>query len=346
MQITEKTHNHITRYGFNFLWMYSWAPARDAQPPDEKALDFMAAYGFNFVRIPTDYRFWTKDFDYFHPEDKFLQNFDTVLEACRKRNFQMSLNIHRGPGYCINNNNLEKHNLWLDEVAQDAFVFMWETYASRYADVPGEVLSFDLLNEPPNIGQYGLTREIHAKLMRRTVSAIRAIDPDREIVIDGLGGGHLAMPELADLGVIHSGRGYQPMPVSHYKAAWWDGYSSAPPPVYPGVIWQETEWDRETLREFYKPWLEVEASGARVHIGECGCYNKTPNDVAIRWLRDLFGVFGEFGWGYALWNFAGDFGIVEHGRPGASYEMLHGYKVDRALLDLLVENRVNMADAK
>ena len=36
--------------------------------------------------------------------------------------------------------------------------------------------------------------------MQRVVDAIRQIDPKREIVIDGLGGGHLTMPKLADLG--------------------------------------------------------------------------------------------------------------------------------------------------
>lgn len=48
----------------------------------------------------------------------------------------------------------------------------------------------------------------------------------------------------------------------------------------------------------------------------------------------------EFGWGYALWNFAGDFGIVGHGRPGTVYEEIGGYQVDRALLDILLESRV------
>jgi hypothetical protein len=110
--------------------------------------------------------------------------------------------------------------------------------------------------------------------------------------------------------------------------------------MYPGQEWDGRTWNRDTLRTFYQPWRDVEAAGARVHIGECGCYNKTPNDIALRWFRDVFGLYKEFGWGYALWNFAGDFGIVEHGRPGARYEDLHGYKVDRDLLDLLHENRV------
>ena len=41
----------------------------------------------------------------------------------------------------------------------------------------------------------------------------------------------------------------------------------------------------------------------------------------------------------ALWNFAGASGIVAHGSPGAMYEELHGYKVDRALLDIQTESR-------
>ena len=36
-----------------------------------------------------------------------------------------------------------------------------------------------------------MNRRTHARLIRRTVAAIRAIDPCREITIDGLGGGYL-----------------------------------------------------------------------------------------------------------------------------------------------------------
>ena len=328
----------MPQYGFNFLWMYV-SDGETPRPPDERALDFLARTGFNFVRVPTNYRSWVKDFDYLHPDESVFSYIDSYLEACRARGLHLSLNLHRAPGYCINRNDLERDNLWLDAVAQDGFVFQWETFARRYHGVPSSALSFDLVNEPPSVGQYGLTRDNHAALIRRVVAAIRAIDPSREIVIDGLGGGHLALPELADLGVIHSGRGYQPMPVSHYQADWWDGHATAPAPEYPGQVWEGRTWDRNALREFYQPWRDVEAGGARVHIGECGCYNKTPNDIALRWFTDLFGLYKEFGWGYALWNFAGDFGIVEHGRPGAVYEELHGYKVDRALLDILTESR-------
>jgi endoglucanase len=327
-------------YGFNFQWMFSRGQGDTPQPPDEKALDFLAEYGFNFVRIPTDYRFWTNDFDYLHPDEAIFTYLDRYLEACRARGLHMSLNLHRAPGYCINNTDLEKHSLWTDTEAQAGFLFLWETFAQRYQGIPNAALSFDLLNEPPEIGRRGMTRATHAQVMRRTVAAIRAIDPTRQISINGINGGGVAIPELADLGVIHSGRGYQPMPISHHGAQWWDGYAQAPAPVYPGLVSDGITWNREALREFYQPWREVEAGGVKIHIGEMGCFNKTPNEVAMRWFADLFSLFKEFGWGFALWTFEGSFGIMQHGRPGTVYEDLHSYQVDRALLDLILSSRV------
>lgn len=331
----------MTQYGFNFQWMFMWEPGRSPESPDLRALDFLAEYGFNFVRIPTDYRFWTTDFAYFKPNEKVWDTLDAYLLACQERGLHLSLNLHRAPGYCINGNHLEKHNLWLDTEAQSAFVWLWEQFALRYKSVAATDMSFDLLNEPPDIGQYGMTRNIHADLMRRTVAAIRAIDPKRPIVIDGLEGGHTAMPELADLGVTHSGRGYQPQNVSHYLAKWWPEWEGQPFPVYPETRYHGQTWDRTALYDFYQPWRDVEMAGATIHMGEFGCYNQTPNDVALRWLADLLSVWQECGWGYALWEFAGPFGIVEHGRSGATYEPINDYNVDQEMLNLLLQYQVN-----
>ncbi len=331
----------MPHYGFNFLWMFIQNPGADPPPADERALDFIAERGFNFVRLPTDYRFWTRDHDYLNPDEEILRRIDSYVQACRNRGLHVSLNLHRAPGYCINANHLEKHNLWLDAAAQDAFAFLWEMFARRYAGIPAEDLSFDLVNEPPGIGQYGMTRENHAAVMRRAAAAIRGVDPLRPIVIDGLGGGNIAMPELADLGAVHSTRGYQPMALTHYEAGWWSGRTSVSgPPHYPGLEWNGIVWDGEALRQHYEPWREVESGGVRVHVGEFGCYDKTPDDVALAWFTDLLGIYREFRWGYALWNFEGPFGIVNHGRPGAIYETVNGYNVDRRLLDLLLEHRV------
>lgn len=327
-------------YGFNFLWMYAkgqWTPEPQEANTDE--LDFLADEGFNFVRIPTDYHYWTHDYDYFSPDERIISYFDRYIEACNSRGLHVSLNIHRAPGYCINWPEREKHNLWRDKEAQEGFAFIWQYLAKRYKGISSDKLSFDLVNEPADIPPtHPCTRDDHEKVIRQTVAAIRAVDPDRQIVIDGFDGGGSALPELADLGahnVIHSGRGYEPFMLTHYQAEWVRGNIKWEVPDYPGG-----EECRQKLRDYYKPWRDVQAKGVPVHIGEFGCYNKLPNDLVLRWFEDVLSVFKEFGWGYSLWNFRGSFGIVEHGRPGTVYEDYRGMKVDRKMLDIFKANRI------
>ncbi len=330
------------RYGVNFQWMLVSEGERP-RPTDERALDFLAAHELDFARFPTDYRVWTSGFDYLHPDDSVFATLDHYLAHCRARGIHMSLNLHRAPGYCITGWEQERDDLWHDEVAQDGFVAIWEGFARRYLDVPVHALSFDLVNEPPAIGLRGFTREAHEALIRRTVAAIRTIDPTRPIVIDGLDGGNLAMPELADLaadGVTHSARGYAPYPVSHWGAEWFDGWKEGDAPRWPGVVYEGRTWDVEELRAFYEPWRAVAASGVPVHVGEFGCYDRTPNEDALRWIADLVGLFREFGWGWAMWNLEGPFGIVGHRRPGARFEERAGYLVDVDLLGILLDSRL------
>ena len=328
----------MPRSGFNLQWLYSKRAA--PRGPDEKVLDAIAAWGFDFVRLPTDYRLWSVDDDPYRPDESVLALVDSALAACRQRGIHLSLNVHRAPGYVITGWETEPYNLWADLPAQDAFVATWERFARRYVSVPGEALSFDLVNEPPALGLRGFTRDAHEAVIRRTVAAIRAISPNRPLVIDGLDGGNLAMPELADLGLTQSVRGYQPMRVSHYEAPWWPGHIGMPEPAYP-CEYDGRWWDRDGLREFYQPWRDLEAMGVPVHVGEFGCYERTPDDVAQAWFTDLFGVFKEFGWGFGLWEFEGPFGIIGHGRPGAHFEARDGFMVDRRLLDLMLSARSN-----
>ena len=326
----------MSHYGFNVQWMYNTQTG--ACGPDERVLDAVTAWGFNFIRLPTDYRLWSVGGDPNRPDESVLALVDKTLGACASRGLHLSLNLHRAPGYIITGWETEPYNLWADRAAQDAFVATWERFARRYVDVPADILSFDLVNEPPALGLRGFTRDAHEAVIRRTVAAIRAISPDRPLVVDGLDGGNLAMPELSDLSqtgsLTQSVRGYQPMSVSHYQADWWPGSRGMAEPKYP-VEYDGRWWDAAGLREFYAPWRELEAAGVPVHVGEFGCYEYTQDDVAQAWFADLFDVYGQFGWGFALWEFEGPFGIVGHHRPGAVFERRDGFHVDRNLLDLM-----------
>ncbi|MBR4235797.1 MAG: cellulase family glycosylhydrolase [Clostridia bacterium] len=327
-------------YGFNMLWMYVAGHGKP-KSADERALDFIAGEGFNFIRLPLDYRFIEPEGGFGNADEDALGVLDDYIQKCNERGLHACVNLHRAPGYCINWPEREKYNLWRDERAQSDFISLWLMLTKRYRHISADKLSFDLVNEPESIPPtHPCTRQEHEALIRRTLRAIRAEDPARRIVIDGFHGGHASLPELADLsineGVVHSGRGYMPFELTHHKADWVRGGDmDAPAPTYPGVSARGENWDKEYLRRFYAPWKELSDRGVHVHIGEFGCYNKTDNSDALRWFRDLTELFCENGWGYALWNFRGPFGIVEHGRPNAKYEYYKGYNVDKALLDIL-----------
>lgn len=352
-------------YGFNFQWMFRQdfeCPA--ALPADEKALDAIADWGFNFVRVPADYRFWASEETYEIQDESVLDLIDGYLEQCRSRQLHLSLNLHRVPGYCINGTRLERRNLWTDPIAQDAVVDMWRGFAERYADVPVDALSFDLINELPSVGQNGFTRDIHQRVIRRIIAEIRAVSPDRTIVIDGMDGGHTPLPELADVSDVQSGRGYAPTGLSHFGSDWWDTASGLEPddsvrarlnesrdeswlqathgegPRYPGEFGGHW-WDKDALRTHFSQWEEIERLGSRVHIGEMGCYRRLPNDTALSWMTDMLAVFAEHRWGWALWNFDGPFGIVNSGRPLARHDTRNGYTLDGDLLDVLIAARAN-----
>jgi hypothetical protein len=97
----------------------------------------------------------------------------------------------------------------------------------------------------------------------------------------------------------------------------------------------DQQFSREKLEAYYKPWIELKKSGVGVHCGECGCWNKTPHDVFLAWFGDVLDILSSNGIGFALWEFIGDFGVLNSGRADVAYEDWNGYKLDRKLLTLL-----------
>jgi hypothetical protein len=94
--------------------------------------------------------------------------------------------------------------------------------------------------------------------------------------------------------------------------------------------------DRAWLRDTcYAPWREAQAAGLGVMIGEMGAFQHTPHAVVLRWMEDVLAVAQENGWGWALWNFRGGFGLLDSQRTDLAYETWEGHSLDRAMLELL-----------
>jgi endoglucanase len=313
--------------GFNLLEKF-WANPEGNPPFRESDFDWMAQWGFDFVRLPMSYRCWTNPANWLELRDAELRHVDQAVEFGHQYGVHVNLNFHRAPGYCVNPP-AEPLDLWKDAAALDACAFHWAHFAKRFKGIPNARVSFDLLNEPANIEE-----PTYVRIVTRLVEAIRAEDAGRLILADGLSYGNKPVPGLAGLKIAQSAHNYEPFHLTHYRASWVNG-QNWPEPAWP-LHEEGKTWDRARLREAQiKPWKAIEAAGVGVHVGEWGAYQYTPHKVVLAWMRDCLTLWKEAGWGWALWNFRGSFGVLDSERQDVAYEDFHGHKLDREMLALL-----------
>ncbi len=346
--------NIIPRWrGFNILDYFgaNENPNNLLNKSTEDDFRWMADWGFNFVRLPMAYPRYIKfdrtanvnPQDVYNIDEKIADQIESLITMAQKHGLHVSLNLHRAPGYCINAGFHEPYNLWKDEDARKAFYYHWGYWAKRFKNVSSDKISFDLLNEPAlrddMNDQYSKSSAVPGILYRElamgAATAIRSANPNHLIIADGNNVGNSVIPEIEDLKIAQSCRGYFPHYISHYQAPWvFKDPALAPAPVWPGVIDGKT-FGRAQLEEYYKPWIELSKRGVGVHCGECGCWSKTPHHVFLAWFGDVVDILTHNDIGYGLWNFRGDFGILDSGRSDVDYKDWYGHKLDNKLLDLL-----------
>jgi len=361
-----KTRNVLPRWrGFNLLDFFSPNPQAKAPVTTEEHLRWIAGWGFDFVRLPLAYPYYL-DIDRTKPvtpddvrriDPRRVEKIDRLVALAHKHGLHVSLNLHRAPGYCVNAGFHEPYNLWRDQAALDAFCFHWSMWATRYRAVSPARISFDLVNEPSmredmndqHSPHSAVPGDVYRRVAQAAAGVIRAANPAHLVIADGNNMGSTVVPELADLNIAQSCRGYNPGIVSHYKAPWANkDVDHLPEPRWPGTVefrnvdaatgkvsTRTERLGREMLEQFYQPWIDLMRQGVGVHCGECGCWNKTPHAVFLAWFSDVLDILTTNGIGYALWQFDGDFGVLNSGRADVAYEDWHGQKLDRKLLDLL-----------
>ncbi len=199
--------------GFNLLGMFmDWG-----QQPGFDEFDFqvMREWGFNFARLPMDYRFWIKNKNWDEIDEDRIKLIDQAVAWGEKYHIHVQLCFHRAPGYTVAKPP-EQKDLFTDSEAQRVCCKHWAFFAKRYRGIPNERMSFNLFNEPAQI-----KGEVYAAVAKKLIAAIRAEDPNRFIVADGTAWGTQPVTELYGLENIgQATRGYTPMGISHFKANW------------------------------------------------------------------------------------------------------------------------------
>jgi endoglucanase len=361
-------------FGFNLLEYFStdpdwmkYFPYKDDGLFREDDFRWMRDWGFNFVRLPMDYRFWTDVNDLMTISEKPVEPIDRAIRLGEKYGIHVNICLHRAPGECVLDGmdeaitgihiTKEKTNVYEDAHTLEAFVHQWTYFAQRYRGIPNERLSFNLVNEPKYRTTPGeeaelkthkpddaFSRELlhrhelqYVRVARAAINGIRAHDPQRLIVTDGYPGAASPIPELFDTRVIQNCHTYIPALLTHYQCEWARGFvpGDTPVPTWPMKDRQGRIYDRAALAAIFKPWADLPRQGIPIHFGEMGSYKHTPPNVVLAWFEDTLDVLNDLHTGWALWNFRGPNGILDTERAGTRFEDWHGHQLDRPLLNLL-----------
>jgi len=153
---------------------------------NKKDIELIAAWGFNSLRLPFNYRLLSpKDQPGVYLDEGFAV-IDTLIEWCRSVNIRLILDMHCAPGGQnagnISDSDGIEARLWTNPANQDRTVELWREIARRYAreDV---IVGYDLLNEPVLPSGYD-GRDLRALYIRIT-SAIRQVDTTHIVFIEG-----------------------------------------------------------------------------------------------------------------------------------------------------------------
>ena len=340
----------------------------------EDDLRLIVDWGFNAVRLRTDYTQWLTYTDKTPQGTPYPKDFMSVNEAALakideavnqgvKNKLHVLLCMFHGPGYDVRdaargkNSYTGPYNLWTDKSAQDAFAYYWGMLAKRYSGIPADSLAFDLLNEPLRANfahgvppqRYrriptGLTNEVYARVVKMAVDQIRRVSPDRPIFAEGLGEKMVTadevVPEIVPFEIGQSLHGYAPFQVTHFGSGADDG--NMPLPTWPYRMPDGSLFGRDELFKFYKPFGDLVARGIPVLCGEFGVSIETPNDVALRYTTDLLDMFNQYGIGWLYLNLRGVAGthgewsaVLDSARRDAPLETWNGHSLNRQILNIL-----------
>jgi endoglucanase len=246
-------------------------------------LRFLKSIGATVVRLPLNYRHFESDAEPFKYLESGFARLSQALAWCEAHGLYAILDLHAVPGWQNpdwHSDNASRHSLfWADRHSQDRFVALWEELARRYRH-RSVVAGYNVMNEPVTGTPRGRFTTAYASrweplnaVYRRVVDAIRKIDPEHIIFLEG----DLYSTRFAGLdapfaeNLVYSSHNYNA-----------GGFGPGP---YPGSIGGE-HWDRRKQTEVFE-----QSEGmrfAREHrvplwVGEFGSvYNGRADEVPDR----------------------------------------------------------------
>ena len=144
---------------------------------------FIQSLGLNLLRLPVNYRHFEDDMAPFVIKESGFKYLDRIIELCAAHGIYTIIDLHALTGF--QNQHWHSDNpthialFWKHKHFQDRVVHLWEVIAKRYKGNPW-VAGYNLINEPADP-----SREVLMPVYRRLYDAIRAIDPNHVLFLEG-----------------------------------------------------------------------------------------------------------------------------------------------------------------
>jgi endoglucanase len=325
------------QHGLN---LSSWLANAPRQPLYARDFAHIKQAGFDHVRLPFNpayYGFALSPNGGAAARVDFI-GLDRTVSMAEQYQLPVIIDIHPDGAFM---DTLERH-VW----AEKDFIDLWKTIAERYKNHGSGQVIFELLNEP----QYYKSEGLWNKLAARTVAAIRAISPDRIIIIGAPHGSEIdALPFLQtgnDSHIIYAFHFYEPYLITHqgihmgfeekmiryfrklpYPSSLATGNAKEYAPTAP-----DAEKAQNELQEYKAtPW-DAEHVATRIHAAQqwatqhhvrilCGEFGVLRNhidpDSRYRWIRDARSAMDTDGIGWELWDYTDLFGIAPPVEPSS-----------------------------
>ncbi len=212
-QLPDASWNSLPKWnGVTISNMHEYGHEVDGQPQvfSREDMENISKLGFNFVRVPLDTRIF---FDWDDPSKVHLEklvNLDELISWGAEFGTHVCIDVHFSFGFTTDGDNTND-TIWENPEEQEIFLSFWDMLAERYKEVPSNLLSFNLMNEP----NWGLDEEVYADFMRRAMNRIRAYTPDRLIFVDMLNTAKDPVYSLAEDKVAQSFHFYEPSALTH-----------------------------------------------------------------------------------------------------------------------------------
>ncbi len=287
--------------------------------------DLVARMGFDHVRFTVEP---APMFDEANPgvlNAAYVAMVDDAIQMLLARKLAVIVDIHPSDEL--------KAKLKDDEFVEK-FATFWNALARHLSTTDPERVILEILNEPTVSDPYRWMG-----IQARLVSAIRAGAPRHTIIATGANWSSkpdlLKLEPVSDDNVIYTFHLYDPHTFTHQGATWgadyWKfltrvPYPSSPEAVEPILPTVSNERAQGALRAYGdERWnadriakvVDEAAEWGRVHhvpvyCGEFGVYRRYARaDERSAWLRDVTSALEKRGIGWAMWDYAGGFSVVD-----------------------------------